>query len=107
TAAYFEPYHSWGEDHLRHAIVIEGDGVIADGGPTMSVMDNNKQVTVACQSNVNPSNNGPLYDYTKPTTHTVKITGATANTRIVVRTLPYSGTDRYRIWLDDIKVEKL
>ncbi len=107
TAAYFEPYHSWGEDHLKHAIIIEGDGTIIDGGPTVSSIDNSKQVTVSCKANVDPVSKGPLYDYTIPTTHTVRINGATANTRIVVSTLPYSGTDHYRIWLDDIKIQKL
>lgn len=34
TAPYFEPYHSWGQDHEQHYIQVEGPGTITDGGPT-------------------------------------------------------------------------
>lgn len=106
TAAYYEPYHSWGEDVLRHYIIVEGDGAITDGGPTLSTTDNNKQIIVQCAPNVSSSTKGPLYNTNRTTTHKVKISGATSNTRIVIKTLPYSGADHYRIWLDDIKITK-
>lgn len=108
TAPYYEPYHSWGEDGLRHYIIIEGDGTIVDGGPTMVSLDNSQQVTVECTSNVDPATNGPLYSTNRTTEHSVRVTGATSNTRLVVSTLPYNASAaRVRIWLDDIKVEKL
>lgn len=108
SAPYFEPYHSWGEDGLRHYIIIEGDGVIVDGGATMRVKESDQKVVVECTSNVNPINNGPLYTTTKTTTHKIKVTGATTNTRIRISSLPYNASAaRVRFWLDDIKVEKL
>lgn len=113
TAPYFEPYHSWGEDHLQHFIIVEGPGTIIDGGATKSEPANpdpscantDKQVTVICSSNVNPSTRGPSNDYTIPTKHVVKISGATKDTRVVVKTHPYYGGAHYRIIVDDIKVE--
>ncbi len=106
TAAYFEPFHTWGEDYLNHIIEISGDGVIVDGGSTLVTQDNNQKITVACRSNVNASTRGPLNSYTIPTKHTVKITGATQNTRAIIRSFPYGGASHYRIWLDDIKITK-
>lgn len=105
TAAYFEPYHAWGEDYLKHLIQVSGGGKITDGGPTGTI-DNDTQATVSCSSNVNAATGGPSRNYTMPTTHTVKISGATKNTRVTIRTTPYSGSNHYRIWVDDIKVVK-
>lgn len=106
TAPYFEAYHSWGEDYLNHLIIVEGDGKIVSGGSTLQSIDNDKQATVKCKSNVNSSTKGPLGTHAEPTTHTINIEGATKNTQITIKTTPYSGTDHYRIWLDDIKIEK-
>ncbi|WP_166785188.1 BACON domain-containing protein [Sphingobacterium psychroaquaticum] len=105
TAAYFEPYHNWGEDFLKHYIQIEGDGKITDAGAT-GVIDSDKQASVTMKSNVDPVTKGPLYQTTIPTQHQVKVSGATKNTRVVIRTYPYSGSAHYRIWVDDIKVEQ-
>lgn len=112
SAPYFEAYHNWGEDHLQHYIIVDGPGTITDGGPTKvepigaATPNSDKQVTVICTSNVNSVTNGPLYSYTIPTTHTVKVSGATKDTRIEIRTHPYSGTAHYRIFLDDIKITR-
>ena len=111
TAPYFEPHHSWGEDHNQHYIKIEGPGTIADGGPTLSeptgaaTANSGTQVTVACKPNVDPGTKNPLYDQAFPTEHVVKITGATKETRIVIESHPY-GTKHYRLWIDDIQVTK-
>lgn len=111
TAPYFEPFHSWGEDHAQHYIKVEGPGTIVDGGPTRSeptgaaTADNDKQVTVECRPNVDPGTKAPLYDQSYPTEHVVKISGATKETRIVIESHPY-GTKHYRLWIDDIKVTK-
>lgn len=105
TAPYFEPYHAWGEDYLKHLIQVSGGGKITDAGPTGAI-DNDAQVTVTCSSNVNASTGGPSRNYTVPTTHTVKISGATKNTKVTIKTTPYSGSNHYRIWVDDIKVVK-
>lgn len=111
TAAYFEPYHSWGEDNLQHYIRVEGPGTITDGGPTRSeptgaaTPNSDKQVTVQCTANVNTANNGPLYDRTIPTQHVVKIAGATRETRIVIEAHPY-GAKHGRIHIDDLLVTR-
>ncbi len=111
TAPYFEPYHSWGEDHAQHYIKIEGPGTFTDAGPTKSeptgaaTANSDKQVTVECKPNVDPATKRPLYDQTVPTEHVVKVTGATKETRIVIEAHPY-GTKHYRLWIDDIKVTK-
>lgn len=111
TAPYFEPYHNWGEDHLQHYIQIEGPGTITNGGATkaeptgIATANSDKQVTVQCTSNVDKTTRGPLYEYTIPTTHTIKVTGATKDTRVVIRSHPY-GTGHYRVFVDDIKITK-
>lgn len=112
SAPYFEPYHNWGEDHLQHYIIVEGPGTITDGGPTQATPigaatpNSSTQITVQCTSNVNSSTKGPAYNYTIPTEHKVKISGATKDTRIVIQTHPYSGTAHYRMFIDDIKITK-
>lgn len=111
SAPYFEPYHSWGEDCLQHYIQIEGPGTITDGGPSKAeptgaaTANSDKQVTVQCNTNVNNSTHGPAYSYTIPTEHIVKVSGATKETRIVVKSHPY-GTAHYRLNIDDIKITK-
>ena len=58
TAPYFEPYHSWGQDHEQHYIQVEGPGTITDGGPTKTeptgaaTANTDKQVTVQCTTHV-------------------------------------------------------
>ena len=110
TAPYFEPYHSWGQDHEQHYIQVEGPGTITDGGPTKTeptgaaTANTDKQVTVQCTTHVD-SNKVPTTDYVNPTEHVIKITGATKETRIVIAAHPY-GTKHYRLWIDDIKVTK-
>lgn len=110
TAPYFEPYHSWGQDHEQHYIQVEGPGTITDGGPTKAeptgaaTANTEKQVTVQCSTHVD-SNKIPTTDYVNPTEHVVKITGATKETRIVIAAHPY-GTKHYRLWIDDIQVTK-
>ena len=112
SAPYFEPYHNWGEDHLQHYIIVDGPGTITDGGATKSeptgaaTPNSDKQVTVICNSNVNSVTKGPSNSYTIPTTHIIKVSGATKDTRIEIRTHPYSGTAHYRIFLDDIKITR-
>lgn len=111
TAPYFEPYHAWGEDHLQHYIRVEGPGTITDAGPTRSeptgaaTANTDKQVTVICTSNVDKTTKAPLYDYTIPTEHVIKVSGATRQTRIVIEAHPY-GTLHYRLHIDDIRVTK-
>ena len=110
TAPYFEPYHSWGQDHEQHYIQVEGPGTITDGGPTKAeptgaaTANTDKQVTVQCTTHVD-SNKIPTTDYVNPTEHVVKISGATKETRIVIAAHPY-GTKHYRLWIDDIQVTK-
>ena len=110
TAPYFEPYHSWGQDHPQHYIKVEGPGTITSGGPTLAepegvaTANSEKQVTVQCTTHVD-ANKVPVTDYTNPTEHVVKVSGATKETRIVIETHPY-GTKHYRLWIDDIKVTK-
>ena len=110
TAPYFEPYHSWGQDHEQHYIQVEGPGTITDGGPTKAeptgaaTANTDKQVTVQCTTHVD-SDKIPTTDYVNPTEHVVKIAGATKETRIVIAAHPY-GTKHYRLWIDDIQVTK-
>lgn len=111
TAPYFEPYHSWGEDHNQHYIRVEGPGEIVSGGATMSepegtVAEGNssKCITVSCEKNVGDDKT-PLNDYVHTTEHVVKIEGATKDTRIVIEAHPY-GVKHYRLWIDDVKVTK-
>lgn len=110
TAPYFEPYHSWGQDHEQHYIQVEGPGTITDGGPTKAeptgaaTANTDKQVTVQCSTHVD-SDKIPTTDYVNPTEHVVKIAGATKETRIVIAAHPY-GTKHYRLWIDDIQVTK-
>lgn len=109
TAPYFEPYQSWGEDFLDHLIIVEGPGQIVDGGNTVVTIDSEKQVAVRCESNVDKSTNTPIQDYVKTTEHVIKVTGATKDTQITIK--PYKwvsgSSDHYRIWLDDIKIERI
>jgi hypothetical protein len=115
SAAYFEPYHSWGEDFLQHFVIVEGPGTIVDGGSSAaapklsdaSCANTDKQITVQCASNVNSATNGPSNSYTVPTEHKITINGATKDTRIMVKTYPYIGSAHYRIFLDDITITKL
>lgn len=110
TTPYFEAYHSWGEDYLRHLIIVSGGGTITGGGSTLKETSEDKlQATVECTSNVNSSvtMGKPSGTHAAPTEHTINITGATKDTQITVRTAPYTtGSSHYRIWLDDIKVVK-
>ena len=114
SAPYFEPYQSWGEDHPQFFIIVEGPGTIVDGGSTMATplnesadcANSDKQVTVECVKNVNASNNTPLSDRLTLTEHNVTVSGATNETRITIKTHPYSGTAHYRIFVDDIKIVK-
>ena len=111
TAPYFEPYHSWGEDHNQHYIRVEGPGEIVSGGATMDEPEGDvaeansaKCITVKCEKNVG-NDKTPLNDYVHTTEHIVKIEGATKDTRIVIEAHPY-GVKHYRLWIDDVKVLK-
>lgn len=111
TAAYYEDYHSYGEDNTCHYIKLEGDGEIVSCAtkvePTETTVEANssKCITVKCNSNVDKSTRGPINDYMVPTQHVVKIKGATKNTRIVIETHPYNAY-RPRLCIDDVKVTK-
>lgn len=106
SAAYFEPYHPWGEDNLQELFIVEGAGTIIDGGSSMVEKTDDTHIVVQCKSNVNGTSHGPLYDYTIPTTHTIKIQGATKETRITFRSMPNTGGLHCRFWLDDILITK-
>lgn len=125
TCAYFEMYHSWSEDQLYHYIVVDGPGEIVDGGVTMVANDNPnrpknaventaKQILVKMNANKAGAGMGALYDWNRTTKHTVKISGATKDTRIKIMNMtPTSttvvGTDpttHCRVAVDDVMVVK-
>lgn len=106
SAPYFEAFHSWGEDRPGHLIVVENGGKIVDGGPTQETLMSDTQVAVKSKPNVDPLTNTPTESHAETTTHTIKIEGATKNTRIVIKTHDYVAAPilRGRTWVDDIKI---
>ena len=111
TAAYYEDYHSYGEDNTCHYIKLEGPGKIVSCStmvePSETTVSANSDncITVKCSSNVDKSTRAPLNEYMIPTEHVVKVTGATKETRFVIETHPYNAY-RPRLCIDDVKVTK-
>lgn len=82
TAPYVEPFNY--ESDLTHFIRVVGPGKIVDGGATMTEKKSDTEIIVQCQSNVDPETKDYNRDYTIPTTHIVRIEGATGETRIEI-----------------------
>lgn len=115
TCAYYEPFHSWDEDCLYHYIQIEGPGKIVDAGstkatgilPVSATEDSDKSVLVKMNANKEGAGLGPKYDWNQTTKHTIKITGATKDTRVVIKNVtPCSNAAHCRVAIDDILIIK-
>lgn len=115
TCAYYEPYHSWGEDCLYHYIQIEGPGKIVDAGPTKATgsipataqPDSEKSVLVKVEANSLGASKGPKNDWNQTTAHTVKVEGATKDTRVIIKSIEIgTGVAHGRMVIDDLLITK-
>ena len=81
TAPYIEPFSY--ESDLTHFIRVVGPGKIVSC-ETMTEQKSETEIVVKCQSNIDATTKDYNREYTIPTTHVVKIEGATGETRIEV-----------------------
>ena len=101
TAPYIEPFSF--ESDLTHFIRVVGPGRIVDGGSTMTERKSDTEIVVQCQSNTDPTTHDYNRDYTVPTTHVVKVEGATGDTRLEI--CGGNGT-KPTLLIDDILIVK-
>lgn len=101
TAPYVEPCSY--EADLTHFIRVVGPGKIVDGGASLYKQNSDTEIEVQCASNIDPDTKDYNRDYTIPTTHKVRIEGATAETRVEI--CGGNGTKPMLI-VDDILVVK-
>lgn len=81
TVPYYEPFKvAYGRTFY---IRVEGPGKIVDKGPTGTVLSDDAKSLTATINPVAGADKGPLYDYSIPTQHLLRIAGATRATRIV------------------------
>jgi len=115
TCSYYEPFHSWEEDCLFHYIQIDGPGKIIDGGPTVAtgsvpasaVANSDKSVLVKVAPNKEGPYKGPLHDWNITTRHTVKVSGATKDTRVLIKNVnPCADAAHCRVLIDDILITR-
>ncbi|MDE7407649.1 MAG: BACON domain-containing protein, partial [Muribaculaceae bacterium] len=115
TCAYYEPYHTWEEDCLFHYIIVDGPGTIVDAGSTLATSDlptsaeanTDKSVLVKVMANKEGSGKGSKYDWNVTTKHTIKIAGATKDTRIKIKNVhPCANAPHCRMAIDDILLAK-
>ena len=114
TAAYYEPYHSWEEDCLKHYIKVDGPGQIVDGGATVAAElpstaepNTDKSIVVEMKPNKWGAGQGSINDYNVTTEHVIKISGATKDTRIKVMNMKIGDDVAHaRLLIDDILITK-
>ena len=114
TAAYYEPYHSWEEDCLKHYIKVDGPGQIVDGGATVAAElpstaepNTDKSIVVEMKPNKWGAGQGSINDYNVTTEHIIKISGATKDTRIKVMNMKIGDDVAHaRLLIDDILITK-
>lgn len=82
------------ENSLTFRVKINGAGTIDEASGATSIM----------LTNNSNQNSNPSTDRLQWTNHVINITGADASTSVTIETLASSGN--YRMWLDDIKIEK-
>lgn len=84
-----------------YAKILEGPGEIAEADGKSLTATTEVTLTNKTPAQMNADANG-CFAYTE---HTLKITGATAETRVTIFTK--KAAKYYRMWLDDIRVKKL
>lgn len=80
------------ENSLKFMVSVNGAGTIDEASGASSI-----ELT-------NNSNKNLSIDYLQWTNHTINITGANSTTSISIET--YASSGNYRMWLDDVKIEK-
>lgn len=80
------------ENSLKFKVLVNGAGTINEAAGATSI------------DLTNNSNQNLSIDYLQWTNHEINITGANSTTSITIETLSSAGN--YRMWLDDIKIEK-
>lgn len=80
------------ENSLKFMVTINGAGTIDEASGATAI------------ELVNKSNKNSTKEYLEWTDHAINITGANATTSVTIETLASAGN--YRMWLDDVKIEK-